>query len=71
MCSHISWFFSYQFIDETIVLMRNDISCKSVRIERSKIKMFHGIVSTLMDVRHVPKLKNNFISFGNFGFWSL
>jgi hypothetical protein len=57
MCSHRSWFSSYQSIDDGVVFMGNDISCKSVGIGSIKIKMFDGIVRTLMDVRHVPNLK--------------
>jgi hypothetical protein len=64
MCSHRSWFSSYQSIDGSVVFMGNDVSCKTVGIGSIKIKMFDGIVRTLMEVRHVPKLKNNLISLG-------
>jgi hypothetical protein len=57
MCPHRSWFSSYQAIDGGIVLMGNNVSCKTVGIGSIKIKMFDGIVRMLIEVRHVPKLK--------------
>jgi hypothetical protein len=44
--------------------MGNGISCRTIGIESIKIKMFDGIVRTLMDVSHVPQLKKNLISLG-------
>jgi hypothetical protein len=64
MSSHRNWFCSYQSIDDSVVFMGNDITCKSVGIESIKIKIFNGIVRMLMDVRHVRDLKKNFISLG-------
>jgi hypothetical protein len=58
------FFFFYQSIDDNVVFMGNDISCKTVGIERIKLKMFDGIVQMLMYVRHVHELKNNLISLG-------
>jgi hypothetical protein len=68
MCSRRSWFSSYQSIDDSVVFMGNDISCKTVGIESLEIKQFDGIIRTLMDVRHVPYLKNNLIFWD---FWIL
>ena len=44
------------------MLMRNNSSCKIVGIGIVKIKMFDGIVQTLIDVRHVLDFKRNLIS---------
>ena len=64
MCSHRSWFSSYQSIDDDVVFMENDISCKIIGIESIKIKMFDGIVRMLTYVKNVPELKKNLISLG-------
>jgi hypothetical protein len=64
MCPHRSWFSSYQVVDGGIVLMGNNVPCKTVGVGSIKIKMFDGIVRTLTEVRHVPELKNNLISLG-------
>jgi hypothetical protein len=57
-------FSSYQSIDDDVVLIGNDISCKIVGIGRINITMLDGIVITLMDFRHVLEIKRNLISFG-------
>lgn len=44
--------------------MGNKVPCKTVVVGSIKIKMFDGIVRTLIEVRHVPKLKKNLISLG-------
>jgi hypothetical protein len=44
--------------------MGNDISCKVVGIGSIRIKMFDGTFKILTDVRHVPELRKNLISFG-------
>jgi hypothetical protein len=64
MCLHRHWFVTYQSIDDGIVYMRNDISCKVVGIGNIRIKMFDGTVKILNDVRHVPDLRKNLISLG-------
>jgi hypothetical protein len=64
MCLHRHWFVTYQSIDDGIVYMENDISCKFVRIDSIRIKMFDGIVKILTDVRHVPELRKNQIYLG-------
>jgi hypothetical protein len=64
MCSHRNWFISYQSVDEGVVFMGNGIPCKIVRVGGIIIRMFDGIVMELTDVRYVPKLKSNLISFG-------
>ncbi|KAG8474731.1 hypothetical protein CXB51_031459 [Gossypium anomalum] len=42
--------------------MGNNASCKITGVETIKVKMFDGVVRTLSDMRHVPKLKRNLIS---------
>jgi hypothetical protein len=64
MCPHRSWFSKYQAIDGGIVFMGNNVSCKTDGIGSIKIKMFDGVVRTLIEVRHVPELKKNLISLG-------
>jgi hypothetical protein len=61
---HRSWFTSYQVINGGVVLMGNNNPCKTIGVGSVKIKMFDGIIRTLTDVRHVPKLKKNLISLG-------
>ncbi|KAL5537520.1 hypothetical protein UlMin_043650 [Ulmus minor] len=62
MCPYKEWFCTYQPYDVGIVLMGNDVSCKVIEIGTVKIKMHDGIIKTLCNVRHFPKLKKNLIS---------
>ena len=39
--------------------MENNVTCKTVGIGSIKIKMYDGIVRTLIDVRYVPELRKN------------
>jgi hypothetical protein len=64
MFSHRIWFFSYQSVDEGVVFMGNGIPYKIVGVGSIRIMMFDGIVRELTDVRYVPQLKSNLISFG-------
>ena len=64
MCLHRNWFSTYQSIDDGVVYMGNDVTCKTVGIGSIRIRMFDGIVRTLTDVRHVPDLRKNLISLG-------
>ena len=64
MCLYESWFSSYQSTNEGVILMGNNVSCKTVGIESINIWMFNGIVRTLIEVRHVLELKKNLISLG-------
>jgi hypothetical protein len=64
MCLHINWFSTYQSIDDGIVFMGNDFSCKIVGVGSVQIKMHDGTVRTLKDVRHVPEVIKNLISLG-------
>ena len=64
MCLNQDWFATYQSIDGGKILIGNNVDCKVVGIGSIQIKMFDGIVRTLIDVRHVPYLWKNLISFG-------
>jgi hypothetical protein len=64
MCLHRHWFITYQSIDDGIVYMGNDISCKVVGNGSIQIKMFDGTVKILTDVIHVPELRKSLISLG-------
>jgi hypothetical protein len=64
MCLHRKWFSNYQSIDDGIVFMGNDFSCKNVGFGSIHIKIHDVSVRTSTDVRHVPELINNFISLG-------
>ena len=61
---HRSWFTSYETVNGSSVFMGNNVSCQTVGIGNVKIKMYDDTVKTLSDVRHVPELKKNLISFG-------
>lgn len=56
------WVITYGEINNGNVLMSNNIACKTVEIGTNKTKMYNGIIRTLIEVRHVPNLKNNLIS---------
>ena len=58
------WFNIYQPIDGGNILMGNDVVCKVVEIDTIQIKMYDGIIRTLIDARHVPELKTILISLG-------
>jgi hypothetical protein len=62
--SSYNWFLNYQSIDDGVVFMENDFSCKIVGVGSIQIKMHDGIVRTLTHVRHVPELRKSLISLG-------
>lgn len=55
------WFTTYKVVNYNIVLIVNNMPCKIIGIGIVRIKMHDGIVKTLTNVRHVPKLKKNLI----------
>ena len=63
MCPHREWFATYEPLNGGSVSMDNDTKYRVVGIGTIRFKMFHGIVRTLIDVRHVVGLKKNLISF--------
>ncbi|KAK5795348.1 hypothetical protein PVK06_036610 [Gossypium arboreum] len=62
MSPNRDWFTTYETVSEGVVLMGNNASYKIAGVGTIKIKMFHGVVRTLSDVRHIPELKRNLIS---------
>ena len=52
--------------------MADDLSVKTTGIGTVKVKMFDGVVRTLVKVRHVPQLRRSLISLGGgFGYFGL
>ena len=64
ICTHKDWLASYQIVNDGIVVLGDNHSCKIVRVGSVKSKMFDGVIRTLTNVRHVPKLKKKLISLG-------
>ncbi|KAK3034871.1 hypothetical protein RJ639_033234 [Escallonia herrerae] len=64
MCPNSDWFATYRSFDGGKVLMRNNVACKVVSLGSIQIRMHDGIVRTLTDVKHIPKLRKNLISLG-------
>ena len=49
----------------------DDHLCKVIDIKNVQVRMFDGIMRTLMNVKHIPELKKNLVSLGyleNYGF---
>ena len=63
MCPHKEWFDSYKPCDTGTLLMADDSSAKAIGIGTVKVKIF-GVVRTLANVRHVPRLRRSLISLG-------
>ncbi|KAK3015659.1 hypothetical protein RJ639_006333 [Escallonia herrerae] len=64
ICPNRDWFATYRSLDGGKVLMGNDVASKVVVICSIQSRMYDGIVRTLTDVRHIPKLRKNLISLG-------
>ncbi|KAG8488964.1 hypothetical protein CXB51_016964 [Gossypium anomalum] len=62
MSPNQDWFTTYKTVSEGVLLMGNNASCKITGVGTIKVKMFDGVVKTLIDVRHVPELNRNLIS---------
>ena len=54
MCPHSEWFDSYKLCDVGAFLMADGSSAKAIGIGILKVKIFDGVVRTLVNVRHVP-----------------
>lgn len=68
MCPNRDAFSTYKFIEGRVILMDNGKSCKILEIVIIKIKIYDGVLRTLISVRHVPNLKMNLISLGELDF---
>ena len=64
ICPHKYWFASYQIVNDGIVRLEDNHSCKTVEVGSVNIKMFDGVIRTLTYVRHVPELKKRLIYLG-------
>ena len=51
ICPHKYWFASYQIVNDGIVLLRDNHSCRTVGVVSVKFKMFGGLIRTLTYVR--------------------
>jgi hypothetical protein len=51
MCLYRSWFSTYQSIDDDVVFMGTNVSCKIVGIGSVWVKMYDGTVRTLTYVQ--------------------
>ena len=60
------WFTTYRPINGGLVYMGNNTTCKVVGIGTVRIKMYDGIVRTMIDVRHMPDLAKNLLSLSTF-----
>lgn len=61
MCANRKWFNNYKEFNSRVVLMENNASYKTIGVGNVKLRMFDGGVQTLINIRHVPDLKKNFI----------
>jgi len=59
-----NWFTSYEAVNGSFVFMSNNVSYQTVGMGNIKIKMYDNTIRTLIDVRHVPELRNKLISLG-------
>lgn len=62
MTPNKEYFYTYQFVQDEVVLMGNDSSCPIFGTSSLKIQMYGGIFRTLIEVRHILKLKRSLIS---------
>ena len=66
ICPHRDKFVTYQPIDGSNVLMRNNMSYKTIDIGSIKIRMHDSIVRIMSKVCYVPDLKKQLISLSTF-----
>ena len=62
MYPHIEYFDTYKACDASTIRMGDDSVSKVIGIGTVKVKMYDGAMRTLMNVRHVPKLRRELIS---------
>jgi WD40 repeat protein len=61
---HKNWLDTYKSVNCGSIRMGNDATCIIIGMRTIKIKMSDGVVRTLEEVRHIPKVKKNLISLG-------
>ena len=66
MTPHRKWFTSFKPYEEGSILMGDDGICKVEGIGSVQVRSHAIMVVTLTDVRYVPQLKKNLLSFDTF-----
>ena len=64
ICSHREWFSDYSHVHDGDVIIGDESPLEISRIGSVQIKVHDGTFKTLTNVRYVPKMKRNLISFG-------
>jgi hypothetical protein len=64
ICPNKELFSSLDLIDGGVVLMGNDVACKTKGIGKIRLKLHDGSARVLKEVRYVPDMKKNLISLG-------
>lgn len=59
-------FDTFKSSNVSIGMMDNHARCKAIGIGSRKVKMFDGVVRTLINVRYVPDSKKNLLSLSTF-----
>jgi hypothetical protein len=64
ICPNKELFSSLDLIDGGVVLMGNDVACKTKGIGKIRLKLHDGSARVLKEVQYVPDMKKNLISLG-------
>ena len=64
MCFRKEWFFNFTELDGGVVYLVDNQPCKIAGISSISLKKHDGSTRVLADVRYIPKLEKNLISFG-------
>ena len=64
MCFRKEWFFNFTELDGGVVYQEDNQPCKIVGIGSISLRNHDGSTRVLTDVRYIPKLEKNLISFG-------
>ena len=64
MCFRKEWFFNFTELDGGVVYLADNQPCKIAGIGSISLKIHDGMTRLLKDVRYIPKLEKNLISFG-------
>jgi hypothetical protein len=66
ICSHRDWFSDYVQSHAGEVVIGDGPTCEIIRISYIYIQVHDGSIKKLIDVRFIPKLKINLITFEHF-----
>ena len=64
MCPHKEWFFKFEEVDGGVVYMDSGDVSYITGMSSIRLRNHDGSIKVLTDVRYVPKLKKNLISWG-------